>query len=162
MEHELSELAEQVLQAADEAGLSLASAESCTGGLVATLFTGVEGLSSAFCCGLVTYSEHAKSAVLDIPADRIERFGAVSEEIARAMARQARKVSGADLAVAVTGYTGAAGPHENGLVHIATFDGAREAHAEFHFGDVSRDEGRRLAASEALHALLRAIPAGRR
>lgn len=154
----LSALAENVLRAACEAELTVAAAESCTGGMVASYLTGVEGLSSWFRCSFVTYNDEAKAAMLDIPLSVIRGYGAVSEEVAIAMAEQARRISQAGVAVAVSGYTGAAGPHENGLVHIAACDSAgHRTHREFHFGEVSRDEGRQLAAIAALRILEEAI-----
>lgn len=155
---QLSALAENVLRAACEAELTVATAESCTGGMVALHLTGVEGLSSWFRCSFVTYSDETKAAMLDIPISDIRGYGAVSEEIALAMAEQARRISQAGVAVAVSGYTGAAGPHENGRVHVAACDSAgHRMHREFHFGEVSRDEGRQLATIAALRVLEEAI-----
>jgi len=157
-QQQLCLLARDVLEAARDTGLSVATAESCTGGNIASLLTCIEGLSHMFEAGFVAYSDEAKSDVLGIPASDVEIHGAVSRAIALAMAAGAVSRSRADIAVAVSGYTGDAGPHENGLVHIAVADSAgRTMHREYHFGEVERDEGRSLAASAALKLLKQAL-----
>lgn len=151
--------ARKILEAAAlDADMSISCAESCTGGSIAFLLTGVEGLSHMFEAGFVVYSDKAKGGVLGIPTQAIEEYGPVSPEIALAMARGVLDRSQSDVAVAVSGYTGDAGPHENGLVHIAVADKTgRSFHKEFHFGEVDRDEGRDLASAAALALLLDTI-----
>jgi len=102
-------LAEQVGQAALGKGSMIATAESCTGGLVAATLTAVPGSSAWFDRGFVTYSNEAKAAMLSVPADVIARHGAVSEETATAMARGALEASAAQWSVAVTGVAGPGG-----------------------------------------------------
>ena len=154
----LPKLAQEVLEAARDTEMAICTAESCTGGMVASLLTDVEGLSTWFRSGFVVYSDEAKTALLGIPARDVQEHGAVSREIARAMARCALRRSGSDVAIAVSGYTGAAGSHENGLVHVAVADAAgHDRHREHHFGDVVRTEGRALASAAALRLLLEAI-----
>ncbi|MGH8337669.1 MAG: CinA family protein, partial [Gammaproteobacteria bacterium] len=100
----------------------MCTAESCTGGLVAGLLTEVPGSSDVVDCGLVAYSNGAKSELLGVPATLIGRFGAVSPEVAVAMAQGALRASTADLAVAVTGIAGPGGGSELkpvGLVYLA-------------------------------------------
>ena len=92
-----------------ERGLTLATAESCTGGAIASRFTAMAGASAYFLLGAVTYSNEAKRDVLGVNYDDIMRFGAVSETVARQMAEGARRVSGADYAVATTGIAGPTG-----------------------------------------------------
>lgn len=92
-----------------ERGASLAVAESCTGGVIASRFTAMAGASSYFKCGVVAYANEAKSDVLGVNAEDIERYGAVSESVARQMAEGARRVAGADYAVATTGIAGPSG-----------------------------------------------------
>lgn len=87
----------------------IATAESCTGGLVAGAITAVAGSSDWFECGFVTYSNAAKLRDLGVPSSSLQRFGAVSTEVAEAMAEGAGRVSGADWAAAVTGIAGPAG-----------------------------------------------------
>lgn len=98
-----------VLAAARAAGLTIATAESCTGGMVAAALTDIAGSSDVFDRGFVTYSNVAKTEMLGIPAALIDAHGAVSEEVARAMAAGALSAAGAGLAVAVTGIAGPGG-----------------------------------------------------
>ena len=102
--------------------LTLATAESCTGGLIANLITNVSGSSKYFERGLITYSNDSKIELLNVPLKTIERFGAVSEEVAIAMARGVRELARTDLGLAVTGIAGPTGgtPEKPvGLVYIA-------------------------------------------
>lgn len=115
-------LATDVLAACRKAGLSVAVAESCTGGLVAAALTAVPGSSDVVDRGFVTYSNAAKSEMLGVPADLIAAHGAVSAEVAQAMASGALAHSDAALAVAVTGIAGPAGGTADkpvGLVFVA-------------------------------------------
>ncbi len=95
---------ELVLDLLRRRGLSLATAESCTGGLVAKRLTDVPGSSDVFLGSVVAYSNDVKTSLLDVPAAVLERYGAVSPETAKAMAHGARKRLGVDVAVAVTGH----------------------------------------------------------
>ena len=92
-----------------ERGLTLATAESCTGGVIASRFTAMPGASAYFRCGVVSYSNEAKAEVLGVDPEVIRRFGAVSEEVARQMAEGARRIAGADFAVSTTGIAGPTG-----------------------------------------------------
>ncbi len=112
---------EHVLELCRARGLTLATAESCTGGLVAARLTGVPGASDVFLGGIVSYADGVKTGRLDVPEATLTSFGAVSEETARAMAAGARTSLGADVAVAVTGIAGPGGgtPEKPvGLVHL--------------------------------------------
>lgn len=133
-------LVEAVLVAADEGGLSLATAESCTGGLIASLLTDVEGRSHVFERGYVVYTNDAKADELAVPPRLLVEHGAVSAPVACAMAEGALRASGAGVAVAVTGFAGDAGPaDEPGRVHFAVAAlGVPTTHEEHHFGDVGR------------------------
>jgi PncC family amidohydrolase len=99
-------LAREVQAACLTRGLTLATAESCTGGLVSHVLTEVPGSSAYFLGGVVSYSDQAKAALLGVPETTLARYGAVSAQVARAMAIGARSRVGADLAVAVTGIAG--------------------------------------------------------
>ncbi len=115
-------LAEEVLTAARQAGLKLATAESCTGGLVAGALTDIAGSSDVVERGFVTYSNQAKCDLLGVPVELLIAHGAVSEPVARAMAEGAVAHSAADVAVAVTGIAGPGGGTATkpvGLVHLA-------------------------------------------
>jgi PncC family amidohydrolase len=108
-EPNLHELAERLQAICLAAGLSVATAESCTGGLVAHELTEIPGSSGYFLGSIVAYADESKRAALGVPAELIARHGAVSAHVARAMAEGARRVLGADLAVAVTGIAGPGG-----------------------------------------------------
>ena len=95
-----------------EQGLKLALAESCTGGMVASRVTDVPGASAVLTHGFVTYANEAKHDILGVSQEALDKYGAVSEEVARAMAEGALKVSGADVAAAVTGIAGPGGGSE--------------------------------------------------
>jgi nicotinamide-nucleotide amidase len=137
---EVSALAEAVLKRACAADLTLATAESCTGGLLASLLTDVDGYAHAFERGFVVYSERSKQEMLGVSAADLRRFGAVSETVARAMAEGALAAAGAQIAVAVTGFAGRGAPGEEpGLVHVAVKRAGRPtAHREEHFVDIGR------------------------
>lgn len=102
-------LAERVLQLLRERGETLTTAESCTGGLIASMLTRIPGSSDAFHAGFVTYANHIKHGLLDVPAADLEQHGAVSEEVVRAMALGALEKSAADHAIAVSGIAGPGG-----------------------------------------------------
>jgi len=142
-----------VLDRCRELGLTLATAESCTGGLVGARLTDVPGASDVYLGGVVAYADEVKAAALGVPADVLARHGAVSEETARAMASGARASLGAGVGVAVTGVAGPGGGSEEkpvGLVHVAAEGPDGAAAREFRFpGD--RDEIRERAAVMALH-----------
>jgi nicotinamide-nucleotide amidase len=153
---ELVRLAEQVLLGAEERGCSIATAESCTGGLLASVLTDIAGLGEILERGFVARSSEAKIEMLGIERIDLERHGPESAEIAIAMARGALQRSRADLAVATTGYCfSGRDPEETGLVHVAarTREG-RSLHRECHFGEAGRLRTRQLAARAALEMLL--------
>ncbi len=102
-------LARKVLDAARRQGLRIATAESCTGGMVAAALTDIPGASDVFDCGFVTYSNSAKSRMLNVGRQSLADFGAVSEQVAREMAEGALANSSADIAVSTTGIAGPGG-----------------------------------------------------
>jgi nicotinamide-nucleotide amidase len=141
-------------------GLTVATAESCTGGLVSGALTEIPGSSDVVDRGFVTYSNAAKEAMLGVPAAVLERHGAVSRETAEAMAVGALGNSRADITVAVTGIAGPGGGSAEkpvGLVHFAAAarDG-RRIHREKRFGDIGRSTVRAQSVAEAL-AMLEAL-----
>ena len=156
----LRALAARVLEACEARGLMLASAESCTGGMVAAALTGIPGASSVVERGFVTYSNAAKVECLGVPMALIESHGAVSEPVARAMATGALAHSRADLAVSVTGIAGPGGGSADkpeGLVHFACARrGGATAHARIEFGAIGRDRVRQASVQQALEMLLAA------
>jgi nicotinamide-nucleotide amidase len=150
---------EIVLDAARERGLEIATAESCTGGLVAARLTSVPGSSDVFVGGVVAYEDRVKRDALGVSADVLERYGAVSAEAAAAMAAGARRTLEADVGVSVTGVAGPGGGSEAkpvGLVylHAETPDDSHGVELRLP-GD--RDAVRRRAAASALHLLRRLL-----
>ncbi|HZW14976.1 MAG TPA: CinA family protein [Brevundimonas sp.] len=150
---------DRLLHLADQRGVTLATAESCTGGLIASVLTDVEGRSHVFERGYVVYTNDAKADELAVPLRLIEQNGAVSEAVARAMAEGALRASGAGAAVSVTGFAGSAGPDdEPGLVHFAVAaSGIPTAHEEHHFGDIGRGPVRLECLRVALRMIEQAV-----
>ena len=150
-------LALLVMDEAAERRVRIATAESCTGGLLAALFTEFAGSSKVLERGYVTYSNHAKAEVLGVAGDILADYGAVSEPVARLMAEGAMEQSRANLAIAITGIAGPGGgtPMKPvGTVHIAC---ARENQAMVHerlsLGDVGRHEVRMQTLEAALNMI---------
>ena len=149
---DVEQLAHDVLHRAKAAGRSLATAESCTGGMLASLLTDVPGASGVFERGFVVYSDPAKCELLGLAQSHIDRCGAVSAEVAIAMAEGAIANSRADIAVATTGFADEG--DEPGLVHFACAvrDG-ETTHREEHFGPIGRGPVRVLSMRVALQLL---------
>jgi nicotinamide-nucleotide amidase len=152
---ELLDLASSLLQRCRERALHLATAESCTGGLVAAVLTEVAGSSNVVNCGYVTYSNAAKQRLLGVPQDLLIQFGAVSRPVAEAMASGA--LAGAELSVAITGIAGPGGGSPDkpvGLVNFATaLKGGPVLAHEARFGDLGRAQVRQAAVMTALKLL---------
>jgi nicotinamide-nucleotide amidase len=158
-ERALRASAKRVLDLFRARGLKLATAESCTGGLVAAMLTEIAGSSDVVDCGFVTYSNEAKQAMLDVPAATLKWHGAVSGETAAAMAAGAIKNSQADVAVAITGIAGPGGGSKDkpvGLVYFAAAsrDGRRLARRR-RYGKIGRRRVRLNSVAEALTLLER-------
>jgi nicotinamide-nucleotide amidase len=159
----LRKTATRVLDIFRTRGLKLATAESCTGGLVAAALTDLAGSSDVVDRGFVTYSNAAKEAMLGVPAITLKRHGAVSAETAAAMAAGAIEHSLADIAVAITGIAGPGGGTAQkpvGLVHFAAAsrDGRRLANSR-RYGKIGRRRVRERSVAEAL-ALLASLAQG--
>ena len=154
---------EVVLGLCREGGLTLATAESCTGGLVSARLTSVPGSSDVFVGGVVAYSNKVKVRELGVPQETLEAHGAVSEETARAMAEGARERLGADVAVSVTGVAGPGGGTEEkpvGLVHVHAVGPDGERSVSFSVPS-DRESIRRRAAVAALHLVRRVLTQSR-
>lgn len=153
----LQQQAQATVAALKKAHLVATAAESCTGGLISATLTGVPGASSVFRYGWVTYCNEAKERLLGVPAALIEQFTVVSEPVASAMAEGALRVSGADLAVAVTGNAGptaAAGEPPVGTVCIALARRGASTHTETLLRpDLERNPLRDLVCLRALRLL---------
>ncbi|UCG57864.1 MAG: nicotinamide-nucleotide amidohydrolase family protein, partial [Phycisphaerales bacterium] len=148
-------LAEVVGGELTKQGKTLAVAESCTGGLLTKLLTDVAGASTYLTCGWVVYSNAAKIRELGVPADLIEQHGAVSEQVARAMAEGARQRAGTDFAIGITGIAGPTGASEQkpvGLVYIGV-DSEHGCDIRRHHFSRDRDFVRIRAAHTALNTL---------
>ncbi len=159
---DIQTLARQVIEAAAARGLMIATAESCTGGLVSGALTAIAGSSAVVERGFVTYSNAAKTGLLGVPAAMIEGHGAVSEPVARAMADGALTRSEAQVSVSVTGVAGPGGGTTDkpvGLVHFGAFGPGGAVHAEHRFGDIGREEVRLASVRVALGLLLDRINA---
>jgi nicotinamide-nucleotide amidase len=161
MRPEMTNRAATLLDAYREKGLKIATAESCTGGLVAALLTEISGSSSVVERGFVTYSNEAKIELIGVPAELIAAHGAVSEPVARAMAEGALAHSRADVAVGITGVAGPTGGTATkpvGLVHFGLArKGAATIHLERRYGDLGRETVRRRAVEDALALLEQAV-----
>lgn len=141
-----------------EQGLTLGTAESCTGGLIAKLITDLPGSSALFQGGVVSYTNEVKAGVLGVPQELLDQYGAVSPQVAEAMARGAKKALGCDIALSSTGV---AGPDPDdrgnpiGLVYLGLAYGDQCYVTEFHAGKVDRERVRRQSAQTALDLLRR-------
>jgi nicotinamide-nucleotide amidase len=150
-------LARGVIETCTKAGLKIAVAESCTGGLVAGVLTEISGSSAVVDRAFITYSDAAKTGMLGVPAALIDQFGAVSRETALAMVAGALARSDADIAVSITGIAGPTGGSAEkpvGLVHfaVATRAGYLQ-HAEKRFGNIGRAEVRKQSVLQAFRML---------
>jgi nicotinamide-nucleotide amidase len=145
--------------------LKLVTAESCTGGLIAALFTEIAGSSDVVERGLVTYSNEAKHELLGVPEAVLAQHGAVSEPVARAMAQGALDHAHSDVAIAVTGIAGPGGGSAAkpvGLVHIAAArKGGEVLHQECRFGEIGRGPIRLASVEAALQLIWRATASSR-
>lgn len=153
---ELTALAERVGAACRDRGWSLGTAESCTGGLVAHVITEVAGSSDSFRGGLVTYADAVKVALADVPRATIAAHGAVSAQVAVAMAEGARRRLAVDIAVAITGVAGPGGGTRAkpvGLTYVAVADAAGDDVRRFHWG-FDRSGNKRASAAAALTMVL--------
>ncbi len=151
--------AEAVLSAARKAGLKIATAESCTGGMVSAALTEIAGSSDVFERGFVTYSNEAKAQMLGVRAKTLSTYGAVSEEVAREMALGALQHSYATLAVSITGVAGPGGSEHKPEGRVC-FGVARVGHVTttetIEFGPIGRAEVRGASRDYALQLLLQA------
>jgi nicotinamide-nucleotide amidase len=161
--NDLEDQARRLLAHARAKRLMIATAESCTGGLIAGLLTGIPGSSDVVDRGFVTYSNAAKTRMLGVPTGLIGAFGAVSAPVARAMAEGAVRESDAHIAVAVTGVAGPGGGTIDkpvGLVHLACARGGGETRLlECRFGDIGRGPVRLATVEAALELLDQAVDA---
>jgi len=157
MDAEATAAAKRVIDLCIARKLTVATVESCTGGLVAGALTEIAGSSAVVLCGFVTYSNEAKQSMVDVPAATIAVHGAVSRETATAMAQGALAKSPASLSIAITGVAGPGGGSPQKPVGLVQFAAARRGGAftarEERFGDIGRGEVRRRSVLVALAML---------
>ncbi|WP_273783288.1 CinA family protein [Bartonella sp. AU15XJBT] len=150
--------AHEVLNACRQKGLLLTTVESCTGGLIAASLTNIAGSSDVLDCGFVVYSNESKTRLVSVCAELIKTYGAVSKEVALAMAEGGLKHSQADIAVSVTGIAGPGGASLNkpvGLVHCAVaYKNHSPLHKEMHFGHLDRKTIRHATVENAFQMIL--------
>ena len=151
-------LEEQVVELLFQRHFTIATAESCTGGMIASRLVNVPGVSSLFSQGYITYSDDAKSQMLGVSQDTLLKFTAVSPEVAREMAEGCQRASGADVTVSVTGY---AGPNDSieeprGLVYIGVSVHSHTVVVENHF-EGNRSEIRESAANRAFELIIQQL-----
>jgi nicotinamide-nucleotide amidase len=156
---ELDRKAEQAMRRLCDKRLTVATAESCTGGLLASLLTDIEGCGHGFDRGFVTYSGEAKQELLGVPAELVDRNDAVNADVARAMAEGALSRCDADIALSVTGFAGPAEEErEEGLVFMACARRTGETKVEErHFGAIGRGPVRIEALKVLIEMMCRAI-----
>lgn len=146
--------AERVINMLRQRNLKLATAESCTGGLLAGALTAIPGSSACFEYGFITYSNEAKQALLQVPAEILQKNGAVSAETAAAMAAGTRRISGADIALSITGIAGPGGATADkpvGLVYLGYSSTAGEVTERYVFsGSRGQVRGQSVAAALAM------------
>ena len=155
-------LEEKVVKLLREKNLVLSCAESCTGGLIAKRITDVSGSSAVFNCGIVSYSNEIKEKVLNVKSETLKEFGAVSEQTVREMVKGVLTISGADIAVSVSGI---AGPNSDntskpvGLIYLAVSDGEKVIFNELNnkFSSDIRNSNRTSASDEALKMIIKMI-----
>lgn len=162
MPDDVAALASETIAALTAAKLTVATAESCTGGLLAGALTSISGSSDVVYGGFVTYANEAKIAMVGVPFGLLKQHGAVSKEVAMAMADGAMAAAGTHIAVAVTGVAGPTGGSPEkpvGLVHfsVATEDGT--THVKKNFAGLDRDGIRHASVVQALKMLLKAAKA---
>lgn len=155
-----SDPGKRIIDLLSEKKQTIVTAESCTGGLIAAALTDIPGASAALYGGYVTYANSAKSRMIHVQARLIRDYGAVSNQVARAMADGARNTAHADYAVAVTGIAGPDGGSEKkpvGLVYLAVSSELATVVIEHRFGDIGRDAIRKASVQAALDLILQVL-----
>jgi len=153
----LIEKAERLLKTCGERHMRVATAESCTGGLIAALLTEIRGSSVVIGRSFITYSNRAKREVLNVPAELLQQHGAVSEQVVRAMAQNTFDITTAHLTVAVSGIAGPGGGSAEkpaGTVHMATATADGVTHMCHQFGDIGRTQVRLATVNAAMDMML--------
>lgn len=153
-------LGKRIIDLLRDTNKTIVTAESCTGGMIAAALTDVPGASAAVYGGYITYSNVAKSRMIQVPPRLIHDYGAVSNQVARAMADGARNTARVDIAVSATGIAGPDGGSEKkpvGLVYVAVSTDLATVVIEHRFGDIGRDEVRKATVEAALELVLQVM-----
>ncbi|MCF6326687.1 MAG: CinA family protein [Devosiaceae bacterium] len=156
----IMELSAKTVQSLKAKNMNICTAESCTGGLIVSALTSVPGSSTVVYGGFITYANEAKIAMVDVPSKLISQHGAVSQDVAIAMAQGALKQSKSDISIAVTGIAGPGGGTAEkpvGLVHFSCATKERTHHQEMKFGDLGREAIRMATVKKALEMVLKTI-----
>lgn len=153
-------LAQRIIELLRDTNKTIVTAESCTGGLIAATLTDIPGASAAVHGGYITYSNTAKSRMIQVPSRLIHDYGAVSNQVARAMADGARNTARVDIAVSATGIAGPDGGTEKkpiGLVYVAVSTDLATVVIEHRFGDIGREEVRKATVKAALDLVMQVM-----
>jgi len=153
-------LAQRIIELLRDKNKTIVTAESCTGGLIAAALTDVPGASAAVHGGYIAYSNAAKSRMIQVPSRLIHDYGAVSNQVARAMADGARNTARVDIAVSATGIAGPDGGTEKkpvGLVYVAVSTDLATVVIEHRFGDIGREEVRKATVAAALDLVMQVM-----
>ncbi len=156
----VTETGREVLDLLVRDGKTIVTAESCTGGMIAAALTDIPGASQAFYGGYVVYANEAKSRLIGVQPRLVRDYGAVSNQVARAMADGARNTAHADFAVAVTGIAGPDGGSDKkpvGLVYVAVSSELGTVVIEHKFGDLGRDAIRKASVQAALDLVMQVL-----
>ena len=153
-------LGKSIIDLLRDSNKTIVTAESCTGGLIAAALTDIPGASAVLYGGFISYSNTAKSRMIQVPQRLIHDYGAVSNQVARAMADGARNTARADVAVSATGIAGPDGGSEKkpvGLVYVAVSTDLATVVIEHRFGDIGRDEVRKATVAAALELVMQVL-----
>lgn len=147
---QLFENARETVELLKKHNLKIATAESCTGGMVASFITSVSGVSDVFEMGITSYSCRIKNEILGVEKDTLDKFGAISEQTARQMAENVKRIAGSDIGVSVTGVAGPSSSegHPMGYVFIALADGEKTTVKLLNIEPISREFVRETVVSE--------------
>lgn len=153
---------EKLVQLLHEKNLKIATAESCTGGLISKMITDVSGASSVFECGICSYSDRIKENLLNVHRSTLEKYSAVSSQVAIEMAENVRKISNADIGLSTTGYAGPSATSKNekvGLVYIGIstekFSKAIKLNIKTKYLNSTRNNIRKIASAKAILLVIR-------
>lgn len=153
-------LGKRIIDLLRDSNKTIVTAESCTGGLIAAALTDIPGASAVLYGGFISYSNTAKSRMIQVPQRLIHDYGAVSNQVARAMADGARNTARVDVAVSATGIAGPDGGTEKkpvGLVYVAVSTDLATVVIEHRFGDIGRDEVRKATVVAALDLVMQVL-----